>query len=77
VTTAVRAAKIQAVIFVALVVLLAAFTNIQDYDANFAYVQHVLSAKTPGIVGLTGVPDLVRRSRRPQQSALIETLRVE
>jgi predicted small integral membrane protein len=46
VTAVVRVAKIQAVIFVALVVLLAAFTNIQDYDANFAYVQHVLSMDT-------------------------------
>ena len=45
-TAVVRVAKIQAVIFVALVVLLAAFTNIQDYDANFAYVQHVLSMDT-------------------------------
>jgi predicted small integral membrane protein len=32
--------------FIALVVLFAAFTNVQDYDANFAYVQHVLSMDT-------------------------------
>lgn len=45
-TTLVRLAKIQALAFIALVMLLAAFTNIQDFDANFAYVQHVLSMDT-------------------------------
>ena len=41
-----RFAKLLALLFVALVMLLAAFTNLQDYDANFAYVQHVLSMDT-------------------------------
>lgn len=45
-TAIVRLAKVQALVFIGLVVLLAAFTNIQDYDANFAYVQHVLSMDT-------------------------------
>jgi predicted small integral membrane protein len=42
----VRLAKLLALACLAFVVLLAAFTNIQDYDANFAYVQHVLSMDT-------------------------------
>jgi predicted small integral membrane protein len=45
-TTIVRVAKAQALLFVGLVALLAAFTNVQDYDSNFAYVQHVLSMDT-------------------------------